>query len=98
MLAIRGLRPVVWGNRVRCPDWPIQFIWMTAVRTCNVYGDLAVALCRPFDLYPLMTVRTEKSFNHLPTLSESSRYLATNELKLFRPSRNPPVSLDRQFD
>jgi hypothetical protein len=71
-LAIRGLRPVVWGIRVRCPDWPIQFIWVTAVRTCNVYRDLAVALSALRSL-PLMTVRTEKSFNHLPTLSESSR-------------------------
>jgi hypothetical protein len=31
-------------------------------------------------------------------LSESSRQLVTNELKLSRPSRNPPEALNRQFD
>jgi U3 small nucleolar ribonucleoprotein component len=31
-------------------------------------------------------------------LSQSSRQLATNESKLFRPSQNPPVALDRRFD
>jgi hypothetical protein len=31
-------------------------------------------------------------------LSESSRQLATNELKLSRPFQNPLAAFDRQFD
>ena len=43
---------------------------MIAERTRNVYGDLMVVLCRPFDLYPFVTIRAENSFNHLLTFRQ----------------------------